>query len=46
MCQIEGQMLQRGMTFVHYPHGIILMSQRERAHAASSMTTAIYLRGP
>jgi hypothetical protein len=32
MCQVEGQMLQRGMTFRAPPrHGIILMSQRKNA---------------
>lgn len=32
MCQVEGQMLQRGMTFRAPPrHGIILMSQRNNA---------------
>ncbi|MGD9934242.1 MAG: HNH endonuclease [Dehalococcoidia bacterium] len=32
MCQVEGQMLQRGMTFRPPPlHGIILMSQRPNA---------------
>lgn len=32
MCQVEGQMLQRGMTFRPPPrHGIILMSQRKNA---------------